>query len=237
MSISARQLATVTEALAVHGMMPRGGFIFEVNSNPPPARSGNPARSIVLVGQAGAGPWPHFKAWLASQAKTPQNPLDTWSREVICAAAEEVLARAVFPSDKPYLPFQQWAARAEGLKPSPLGILIHPEYGLWHASRGALLFDEIIDASPAHSATHPCKSCVEKPCLSTCPVSAFSLSGYDVPVCVDHVAGDKGNVCRQQGCMARNACPVGVAYRYPPDVQAFHMTAFLANHPAKPPAK
>ena len=69
------------------------------------------------------------------------NPLDTWSREVIGEVAEEFGARAVSPSDRPYLPFQQWAMRAEGLRPSPLGILMHPEYGLWHAYRGALLFD------------------------------------------------------------------------------------------------
>ncbi len=31
---------------------------------------------------------------------------------------------------------------AEGLKPSPLGLLMHPEYGLWHGYRGAILFGE-----------------------------------------------------------------------------------------------
>ena len=32
--------------------------------------------------------------------------------------------------------------RAEAVAPSPLGILIHPDYGLWHAYRGALAFAE-----------------------------------------------------------------------------------------------
>ena len=35
--------------------------------------------------------------------------------------------------------------RAEGLKPSPIGILMHPQFGLWHAYRGALLFDVEIE--------------------------------------------------------------------------------------------
>ena len=28
--------------------------------------------------------------------------------------------------------------RAEGLKPSPLGVLVHPDFGLWHGYRGAI---------------------------------------------------------------------------------------------------
>ena len=47
---------------------------------------------------------------------------------------------AWFPSEKPWQPFQQWAMRAEGLKASPLGVLIHPDYGLWHGYRGAIGF-------------------------------------------------------------------------------------------------
>ncbi len=29
------------------------------------------------------------------------------------------------------------------------------------------------------------------------------------------------------GCLDRNACPYGTAYRYPADEQAFHMAAFM----------
>ena len=54
-------------------------------------------------------------------------------------SAAEIGGQAIFPSDKPYMPFQQWAMQAEGLKKSPLGMLIHPVYGLWHAYRGAIL--------------------------------------------------------------------------------------------------
>ena len=84
------------------------------------------------------------------------NPLDTWSREVIGAVAETFGARAVSPSDRPYLPFQQWAMRAEGLRPSPLGILMHPQYGLWHAYRGALLFEDEIAFERLAAELHLC---------------------------------------------------------------------------------
>lgn len=226
--------ASMSETLAAHGLVLRGGFSFEPTDVPPAGPSGKPARSVVLVGQAGAANWEHFQRWLSGTTAKPANPLDSWSREVIGTVADEVLARAVFPSDKPWLPFQQWAVRAEGLKPSPLGILIHPDYGLWHAYRGALLFDDLLELEATATARpHPCDSCVEKPCLTACPVNAFLPDGFDSAACVGHVAGIGGAECRNVGCLARNACPIGKKYRYPAKVQAFHMAAFLANNPAK----
>ncbi len=233
MKIGAEHLAAVARALSVNGLILRGGFAFEAEENPPAAASGKPARSVALVGHAGAAQWPHFSKWLCRRDGQPENPLDTWSREVIGSVARQFAARAVFPSDRPYLPFQQWAARAERLKPSPLGILIHPEYGLWHAWRGALLFDEIIGFEPVGATAHPCDDCVEKPCLSACPVSAFSGNGYEVATCTRHVRGASGRNCREGGCLARKACPVGKSYQYASEVQAFHMAAFLDNHPVK----
>jgi hypothetical protein len=34
----------------------------------------------------------------------------------------------------------------------------------------------------------------------------------------------------QSGCLARQACPVGVEYRYEPEHAAFHMQAFAQRH-------
>ena len=140
--------------------------------------------------------------------------------------AEQFGAKAVFPSDKPYLPFQQWAIRAEGLQPSPLGILMHPEYGLWHAYRGALLFDVELPFAPPHNPIHLCDACVGKPCLKACPVGAHSAAGFAHGDCLTHVRSPAGEPCRTAGCFDRNACPYGTAYRYPADQQAFHMAAF-----------
>ncbi|RWX62118.1 4Fe-4S dicluster domain-containing protein, partial [Mesorhizobium sp. M2A.F.Ca.ET.039.01.1.1] len=160
------------------------------------------------------------------QPRPVANPLDSWSLEVIGAVAKEFGARAVSPSDRPYLPFQQWAMRAEGLRPSPLGILMHPQYGLWHAYRGALLFEDKISVPEPHAAIHLCDTCVEKRCLKSCPVDAYSVDGFAHQACLAHVRGPRGEPCRSGGCLDRNACPYGAEYRYPADVQAFHMAAF-----------
>jgi ferredoxin len=216
----------VSEALARNGLILRGGFNFADGENVPAGPSGVFAKSVLLVGQAGAAPWPYFQRWLENQPQPIANPLDSWSREVLGAVANEFGARAVSPSDRPYLPFQQWAMRAEGLKPSPLGILMHPTYGLWHAYRGALLFEDEISLPEAHEAIHLCDTCVEKPCLKSCPVDAYSTQGFAHEACLGHVRGPRGAPCRNGGCLDRNACPYGASYRYPPEVQAFHMASF-----------
>lgn len=220
-------LVRIAAALAPHGLIPRGGFNFTASEG----AGGKPAKSVLLVGHAGADYWPHFSRWRDEQASGLKNPLDTWSRNVIGQVAEEFGASAVSPSDRPHLPFQQWACRAEGLKPSPLGILVHPVYGLWHAYRGALLFDEALlfdaDKATASGLRHPCDLCVAKRCLSACPVDARSPSGFAYKSCVAHVRSDDGQHCRDIGCLARNACPHGAAYRYPADMQAFHMASLV----------
>lgn len=216
----------ITAALGANGLILRGGFVFPDDEDAPHGTSGAPARSVLLVGQAGAAPWPHFLRWRENQPRTIADPLDNWSRQVIGAVANEFQARAVSPSDKPYLPFQQWAMRAEGLKPSPLGILMHPRYGLWHAYRGALLFEDELPIQAGEAAPHLCDSCVEKPCLKSCPVDAYSAQGFAYQSCLAHVRGAGGSPCRSGGCLDRNSCPYGTEYRYPPEVQAFHMASF-----------
>ncbi|TIV93394.1 MAG: 4Fe-4S dicluster domain-containing protein [Mesorhizobium sp.] len=216
----------VAAALAAHGLILRGGFRFARDEAAPAGLSGSPAKSALLVGQAGAAPWPHFQRWLEGQPQPIANPLDTWSREAIGAVAEEFGARAVSPSDRPYLPFQQWAMRAEGLKRSPLGILMHPTFGLWHAYRGALLFEQEIFLPEPEETIHLCDTCAEKPCVKSCPVDAYSEQGFAHDACLGHVRGARGGPCRTGGCLDRNACPYGTDYRYPPEVQAFHMAAF-----------
>ena len=213
-------------AVAAHGLIVRGGFVFDQDEAAPHALSGRAMRSVVLIGNAGASYWPHFQRWRQTQPNDVANPLDTWCREVIGEVAEKFEARAVSPSDRPYLPFQQWAMRAEGLKPSPLGILMHPEYGLWHAYRGALLFDVELPGMEVEKPIHLCDVCAGKPCLKACPVGAYSTVGFAHEVCLSHVRGSDGAPCRTGGCLDRNACPYGIGYRYPAEVQAFHMEAF-----------
>ena len=69
--------------------------------------------------------------------------------------------------------------------------------------------------------------CDGKPCLSACPVQAFSGQSFAVDACRSHLRGPLGAQCVQGGCLARNACPEGADYRYQSAHAAFHMQAFL----------
>ena len=133
-----------------------------------------------------------------------------------------------YPFDgPPYPPFQRWAVAAGIAFRSPIGPLIHPVYGLWHAYRGAFRLAEAIDV-PAPSGAAPCDSCVDRPCLSACPVDAFAGGSYNVPACVAHIDAAAGADCRDQGCRARRACPVGRASIHEPAQARFHMDHFRA---------
>jgi hypothetical protein len=183
-------------------------------------------RTLAVIGNAGSSIWPHFIAWRKMQPEDLVDPLDTWSKSVITPIAEQLGGRAVFPSDRPYLPFQQWATRATGMKQSPLGILIHPVYGLWHAFRGAITFGAETLIQEPETLSHPCDLCDGKPCLSACPVNAFSKAGYDVAACRSHLASGAGEPCMRGGCLARRACPVGQEYAYTKEQMQFHMREF-----------
>lgn len=206
-------------ALSEQGLLPRGAFH-------PGREDGAPdgIGTILLVGNAGPAMWNSFAA---TRTQDP-NPLDTWSKTVVGEIARRFGATPLFPSDgPPYLPFQRWAMRAEPVHPSPLGILIHPDYGLWHGYRGALAFAGRLPIQPRDNRPSPCETCADRPCLSACPVAAFAEDGYDVPACASHLRQPAGEDCMALGCRARRACPVGADYAYEPAQAAFHMAAFL----------
>ncbi len=219
-------LATVEAALRAAGLTPRGGFHPAADDGVPALADGRAAGTLVLAGNVGGSLWQAFSR--GREAADEPNALDGWSRRVLSVLAGKFGGHAIFPSDgPPYLPFQRWAQRAEPVHPSPIGPLIHPDHGLWHAYRGALAFGERLDLPPRDTRPSPCESCADKPCLTTCPVGALTDEGYDVPACATHIATEAGADCMEQSCRARRACPVGRDYTYGPEQSRFHMAAFL----------
>jgi hypothetical protein len=224
MAMMGARLETVFSAIERTGLVPRGAFGLGDSD-----RRGALAavRTIVLAGFAGRDGWSAFAA--SSEARDGLNhPLDRWSRRTIETLARELGATPLFPfGGPPFWPFQQWARRAERVHPSPIGILIHPRYGLWHSYRGALAFREALDIPEAEAIPSPCETCEGRWCLNACPVGAFSLARYDVGACAGHLRDGAGADCMSAGCRARRACPVGAAHAYGPEQANFTMCAFL----------
>jgi hypothetical protein len=191
--------------------------------------------TVVLLGFTGGDQWSIFQE--SKEARDGlAHPLDRWSQRVIGALAGEIGAADFYPSGAPAspLPFQRLARRCEPVHPSPIGLLIHERYGLWHAYRGGLCLRERIalprslsPLSPSPQQGSPCERCPDRPCLAACPVDAFKNDSFDLDACVSHVRSVAGSDCRDNGCVARRACPVGPQFRYEPPQARFHMSAFL----------
>ncbi len=168
---------------AAEGLALRGGFHPAPPDDVPDLPDGRPAETLLLLGWTEGRQWSAFAA-SPEYGDGQANPLDRWSRRLIDAAAYRHGGLALYPfGGPPYLPFLRWAARAEPVAPSPLGLLIHPDWGLWHAWRGALALPERLDLPPSIARASPCAQCLTRPCLG--PV------GFDA---------------------ARAACPIGTPY-------------------------
>lgn len=213
----------IRRAVEDAGFICRGGFRAE-----PADAAPERVAVVVVVGSAGPGFWQAF----SRDRRNEPHPLDAWTRRALGKIARTIGRGVVFPFDgPPFPPIQRWAMRAETVHPSPIGPLIHPRYGLWHAYRGALLFTDDLDV-PSRQEPEPASPCVEcegRPCLGGCPVHACSDAGYDAVNCLRHLATPGGGRCRDGGCQARLACPVGRRFAYEPAQMRFHMEAFAAS--------
>jgi hypothetical protein len=227
--VGAATLELAATKAAAAGIALRGAFHPNSDDGVPSLPDGTPTGTVMLAGFVGRDQWPAF-ATSAEAADGQPNPLDRWSRRVIGGLAATLGAAALFPFEgPPWLPFQRWAMKAEPVHRSALGMLIHPDWGLWHSYRGALAFAERLPLPAPVERPSPCDSCAAKPCLSACPVGAFSPGRYDVGSCADHLRSARGGDCLDLGCRAREACPVGAGHRFGRDQAGFHMRAFLAS--------
>lgn len=218
-------LMRLDDLLSAVGLTRRGGFVPDAGDDAPDLADGRQPAAIVLLGNAGPAMWRAFTR--SPEASLACNSLDRWTSRVVKAIAQDVAAEAIFPfAGPPFHPFMRWAKRAETVHPSPLHLLIHPVYGLWHAYRGALLFRRRLAPEGPDGARSPCVSCSTRPCLTACPVHAFAGGRFAVDACRTFVAGPPGEDCRTLGCVARRACPIGRAYHYEPEQSAFHMAAY-----------
>lgn len=215
------RIARLGSALAEHGLHLRGSFVVAEQDDLHLKTSIH--ATLVLIGQVG----PSLERLFRSSKLNPDaaHPLDEWTHAVLEPLAEELGGRALYPfSGPPFLPFEAWALRAGGVYRSPLGLLIHPLYGLWHAYRGALLLPGAWPLVQPPS-NHPCSQCQDRPCMQACPVQAFHSEGYDADRCRTFLRGEQD--CLVHGCESRRACPVGARFHYGIVQMRHHMAAFV----------
>ncbi len=161
-----------------------------------------------MLGWTGGAQWPFFTAAPEYTDGQP-NPLDRWSRRHMTALAETSGAVPLFPfGGPPVHPFLRWATRAEAVHPSSIHILIHPDWGLWHAWRGALAFAEPFELPPRDARPSPCDACCDRPCTiqadfdtarAACPVG----TPYGPEQRAFHIAAFRRGIALSSGTSSR----------------------------------
>ncbi len=214
--------------------MYRGGFEITASDSVPNLGNDQPASALVLFGNAGSSLWAHFST-STEYHDEKDDPLNRWSERIGHQLAEQFAGNAHFPfGGPPFQPFLQWAKKTEALASSEIGMLIHPEYGLWHAYRFAIALPNSAISCKSDRALltnlterHACDTCSSQACLSACPVNAFTEDNYDLEACFQYLDNTPSAQCHQRGCQARTACPEGKNYLYEKAHAAFHMQQFV----------
>lgn len=178
---------------------------------------------VALVGNHGRQLWDCLPANWQQQ----KHPIDDFSEATVSRVLTATIGNSgwtmLFPDRSSLaVPALQDLGRAAGWhNPSPLGNGIHPEHGLWFAYRSVVAIDFEIASLGASSALpaegfgddSPCISCIEQPCIKSCPPSALSVGNApDLMACVNFRSSDQ-SPCAEQ-CLARQQCPIGVQSRY-----------------------
>jgi len=218
-------LSELQKHLALQGLFIRGCFSPDTVDHLEPLPNAT-ASTLAMIGSLGSSLWPAFSSSREYLDKKP-NPMDRWSQRLGDKLAERYSGQAYYPfAGPPFLPFISWAQKAENIQASPLGLNLHPDVGLWHAYRFALLLPIESPKNLTPPRPHDCDQCTDKPCLSACPVEAFSEHSYKTQVCREHLTSHNNSECMQSGCLARQACPTGKKHQYNLEQAQFHMRAF-----------
>lgn len=181
---------------------------------------------LLLCGHGGNRFWQRL-----TEAKIDgKNPVDDRSVQVITAGLEKYAAGADYKILYPgisSLPLQGLGCLSGWHHHSPLGLGIHPTYGLWFAYRSVVLSNTSFDPTTPLTSPSPCLSCEEKTCVTACPAAALSNDRFDVSKCVSYRLSEQSN-CTSK-CIARIACPVAPRHRYADEQLNYHYSHSLAT--------
>ncbi|MES9962927.1 MAG: hypothetical protein ABW116_05275 [Candidatus Sedimenticola sp. 20ELBAFRAG] len=177
-------------------------------------------KSLILIGHGGKKLWSMLPADQFRQA----DPIDSFSREKTRLFADTLLGseryRILFPDDQ-LVPLQQLGHCAGWHHPSPLGVGINSQWGLWFAYRAVLVTDIELPEIKLPPGPNPCQACHSKPCTTACPSLAVTAeTGLDLKVCTAYRL-EAVSDCAEK-CLARLACPVATEHRYTPQQVQYH---------------
>jgi epoxyqueuosine reductase len=167
---------------------------------------------LVMLGQAGSTLWDTMEhaGYEADDRfdEFSKRCVSGWIADAHPGAEHEV----IYPGDA-LVPLGRMAELVGWGLPSPLGLTVHAEYGPWIAHRIVFLTDIDLALTAIDRLPHPCDTCVDKPCITSCPAGAVNANDpFDIGACASERVSEPTSCATQ--CLARNACPIGTQHRY-----------------------
>ena len=177
-------------------------------------------RQLLLFGHGGPRMW---QALAGSAFKRDEHPVDHFSMDVVARFFTEENPtnryKLVFPQQAGVIPLQRLGQLAGWHHDSPLRIGVNARWGSWFAYRAVALADTSFAATPSLIEPSPCASCMDKPCITACPVASKD-GDIKLDACMDERLR-AGSPCAKT-CLARLACPVMADERYSQEQIAYH---------------
>lgn len=177
---------------------------------------------LVLMGNGGGDFWSHYR----EQSIDDPDPVDRFSLETGERILRQQLSlkesdlQALYPGHH-LVPLQQLGRLAGWHHPSPLGVGINHEWGLWYAYRAAFACTLELPRLTQPKSDNPCDSCREQPCVTRCPAQALDpQKGIDINQCAGLRLADN-SPCADR-CIGREACPVAPQARYSDEQIRYH---------------
>lgn len=195
--------------------------------------------NVVVMGSGGKAFWRAFAQWRdglrdkgQDNVEVPgENPLDFFTERTVAALTEPLKAMdpglvTAFPFRHAHrvIPFLALFSHGVIGRATPFGLTLDPEFGPWLGWRGVALTRLAIPETPLPT-VFACDDCAG-PCLAACPAGATNRQAFHWEGCARFRV--KAPTC-QNGCLARDACPVGGGHRYGETQMKHHYHASLAE--------
>ena len=215
----------------------------------------NPATSsVLLIANQGPSMWQKLNRRAAESGIRTSDPVDDYVLDTVLEHGRAVLPdqhlsvlypRTRLDSSLPHVPLQKLGTVAGWHHASPMGIGIHPEFGLWFAYRALVCVDMVFTPGVCvsgrwsalresgsqvvdNTSESVCDTCETRACQSACPAGAVTFGQLPDMARCSTFRLSENSPCASQ-CLARNACPVGGQSRYESEQTAHHYSLSLAS--------